>query len=169
MKSFLKIWLTILLSLIIVLILFQILTPKNDLLKASLNLNYFPFFPQSHLKMAQTLFKNNYEKEAKIELQTAKDLYLKVSWFDFTKKTKAEIEKTAILLNQSEKIRKEISNLEIILRTKPQYRDLNLKLSLLNFQLKNDTAALSWWEKAFYQDPNNKEVQTVGKIVKLKN
>lgn len=68
-------------------------------------------------------------------------------------------------VNQKLIIEKEIYSWEKILETKPEYRDVLLKLSLLNWQLYQTDQAKIYWEKASYLDPNNREVQEVGKII----
>ena len=68
-------------------------------------------------------------------------------------------------LRQKAIIELEIESSEKILQEKPSYGDILLKLSLLNYQIYENEKAKSYWEKADYLDPNNVEVQQVGKII----
>ena len=68
-------------------------------------------------------------------------------------------------LRQKAVIIQEIESWEKILQEKPEFRDILLRLSLLNYQIYENEKAKSYWEKANYLDPNNKEVQRVGKII----
>lgn len=67
--------------------------------------------------------------------------------------------------NQKLIIEKEIISWEKILETKPEYRDVFLRLSLLNWQLFQTDQAKIYWDKANYLDPNNLDVQKVGEII----
>lgn len=68
-------------------------------------------------------------------------------------------------LRQKAIIEQEISSWEKILETKPEYRDVLLRLALLNWKIYNYDKAKEYWEKADYLDPNNAEVQKVGEII----
>ncbi|MDZ7586294.1 MAG: hypothetical protein U0946_00950 [Patescibacteria group bacterium] len=68
-------------------------------------------------------------------------------------------------LRQKTIIEQEIEQWEKILEEKPSYRDILLRISLLNVQIYEYDKAKSFWEKANYLDPNSAEVQKVGKII----
>jgi tetratricopeptide (TPR) repeat protein len=68
-------------------------------------------------------------------------------------------------LRQKAVIIQEIESWEKVLETKPEYRDILLRLALLNWKIYNNDKAKEYWEKANYLDPNNIEVQKVGKII----
>jgi len=68
-------------------------------------------------------------------------------------------------LRQKTIIEREIESWEKVLEEKPGYRDILLRLSLLNYQIYENEKAKSYWEKADYLDPNNVEVQKAGKII----
>jgi len=68
-------------------------------------------------------------------------------------------------LRQRAVIIQEIESWEKVLETKPEYRDILLRLALLNWKIYNNDKAKEYWEKANYLDPNRAEVQEVGKII----
>lgn len=68
-------------------------------------------------------------------------------------------------LKQKAVIEQEISSWEKILQEEPSYRDVLLRLSLLNYQIYENEKAKAYWEKANYLDPNNADVQKVGEII----
>lgn len=68
-------------------------------------------------------------------------------------------------LRQKEAIEWEISSWEKILESKPEYRDVLLRLALLNWRVYSNDKAKEFWGKADYLDPNGVEVQQVGKII----
>ena len=59
----------------------------------------------------------------------------------------------------------EIKTWEKILAEKPDYRDIYLKLGLLNWMINNQERAKENWDRASYLDPNDKVVQEVGRII----
>lgn len=77
------------------------------------------------------------------------------------------VEQKTYLKNLQEKTRieQEISKWEKILETKPNYRDVLLRLALLHYQIYNQEKSQENWLKANYLDPNNQEVQKVGQII----
>lgn len=68
-------------------------------------------------------------------------------------------------LQEKTKIEQQISEWEKILETKPNYRDILLRLTLLHYQIYNQEKAQENWLKVNYLDPNNQEVQKVGQII----
>ena len=76
-------------------------------------------------------------------------------------------EKVEYQKSQKQKIviQQEISALEKELENKPEYRDVLLKLALLNYQIMDNQKAEEYWQRANYLDPNNSEVQKVGEII----
>lgn len=59
----------------------------------------------------------------------------------------------------------EIRAWENLLKERPESKDIYMKLALLNTRINNQEQAKSNWERASYLDPNNKEVQDVGRII----
>ncbi|MBU1500171.1 hypothetical protein KKE48_04875, partial [Patescibacteria group bacterium] len=54
---------------------------------------------------------------------------------------------------------------EKVIETKPEYRDVLLRLALLNWRIFNNDKAEEYWQKANNLDPNKEEVQKVGEII----
>ncbi|MCX6817023.1 MAG: hypothetical protein NTZ93_04100 [Candidatus Beckwithbacteria bacterium] len=76
-------------------------------------------------------------------------------------------EKRAFQASQKQKtvIQQEIVSLEKELEKKPEYRDVLLKLALLNYQILETEKAKEYWNRANYLDPNNLEVQKIGEVI----
>lgn len=68
-------------------------------------------------------------------------------------------------LRQKAVIEQEISSWEKVIETKPEYRDVLLRLALLNWRIFNNDKAEEYWQKANNLDPNKEEVQKVGEII----
>jgi len=163
-----KIALVNILTLIIVL-LFSIflgnhLYPKSEITQTQLGISNWPLSAKKHSEMAKAYFNHGDEKKAVIELKKAESLYHSLGFLDIRGNTKKQLTETKTLLYQPEKIRQDISYWKTVLKTKPHYRDVFLRLSLLNYQLYQNEKAREYWEKAFYLDPNNETVQEFGQI-----
>lgn len=132
-------------------------------MQSQLAASRWPLSVTAHLQMAKTYFNNNDLKNAKSELEKAKYYYKYLKILDIFGKTNQNINKVNKLINTPDEIQTQISHLEEFLQNTPDMRDINLHLSLLYYQLKNDEQAIKNWDKAFYLDPNNETVQEIGK------
>lgn len=110
--------------------------------------------------MALAWFDTGNEEMALKELELANKLLIIK-----TNKAETALRKAEEAVTRPEKIRQEIESWEKILETRPEYRDVYLRLSLLNLSLYNNEAAKLSWERASYLDPNSEEVQEVGEII----
>lgn len=168
-----KISLAKILTLIIVL-LFSIflknhLCPKNEITQAQLDISSWPLSAKKHLEMAKAYFNHGDEKKAVAELKKAESLYHSLAFLDIKRNVKQQLEETKTLLSQPEKVRQDINYWETVLKSKPHYRDVFLRLSVLNYQLYQHEKFQEYWEKAFYLDPNNEVVQKLGEKIGVAN
>ena len=69
------------------------------------------------------------------------------------------------MIQKTQAVRQEIQSWESALKEKPNYRDVLLRLALLNYQINQNEEAKDYWERANYLDPNNEEVVKVGEII----
>jgi Tfp pilus assembly protein PilF len=121
---------------------------------------WWPWSVQTHVDMALGLFEAGDEAGAKKELEKANHLSLLE-----TKSVREKLKMAENKVQEPEKIREEIQSWEKILATRPFYRDVLLRLALLNYQIYEDKTAQDYWQQANYLDPNNQEVKAVGKII----
>lgn len=121
---------------------------------------WWPWSTTAHSQMALAWLENGNEEKAIEELKLANKLLI-------IKTLKAEeaLKKAEEAVSSPGKIRLEIESWEKILQERPSYVDILLRLSLLNYQIYENEKAKSFWGKADYLDPNNAEVQKVGKII----
>lgn len=110
--------------------------------------------------MAVYWFEVGNEEQALIELEMANKL-LFVKNFEIEKSVRKAEEK----VREPERIREEIKSWEKVLEEKPYYRDVLLRLSILNYQIYEDEKALEYFEQALYLDPNNEQVKQVKEII----
>ncbi|MFH0942725.1 MAG: hypothetical protein V1810_00980 [Candidatus Beckwithbacteria bacterium] len=134
--------------------------PVNQNYKAQERAAWWPWSSTSHSQMALAWFNSGGEEKALEELRLANKLLIIKS-----NRAKTSLIKAEEAVNSLEKTRQEIESWEKVLETKPEYRDVYLRLALLNYSLYNDDKAKLYWEKANYLDPNNQEVQKVGEII----
>lgn len=139
--------------------------PRNRIIQSQLAVSRWPLSVNNHLQIAQTYFNNNDLKNAKSELETAKNYYQYLKFLDIFGKTKQKIYEVNELITTPDKIQQQINHLEEFLQNNPDVRDIHLQLSLLYYQLKNNEQAKKNWERAFYLDPNNSSVQEIGRII----
>lgn len=137
--------------------------PRSKIDKNRLAVARWPLSIKKHVQMAKTFFENGSLEKAKLEITKAKKVYQFFKFFDFKGKAKKYLKEGESLINQPEAIKKKIDYWETVLKTKPNFRDVYLRLSLLYYQLYEDEKAKQTWEKAFYLDPNNEVVREVGK------
>jgi len=121
---------------------------------------WWPWSTKAHSQMALAWFENGDENKALEELRLANKLLIIK-----TLRAKTPLKNAEVAINRPKRIRQEIESWEKVLQARPSYRDILLKLSLLNYQIYENDKAKSLWEKANYLDPNNVEVQKVGKII----
>ena len=84
---------------------------------------------------------------------------------DFDQNTEQKLEQTEKLVYAPAQLKKQVQAWQKVLKTKPYGRDVLLQLAALNYQLYKNDDAQDYWQQAFYLDPNNLHVQTIGKII----
>ena len=156
---------TLTLLLLFLIFLGNHLYPKKEITQAQLGIKNWPLSPKEHLQMAKAYFNTGYEEQSVEEFKKAEALYSSFSFLDILGNTKKQLEEIEKLLSHPKKIRQDINYWETVLKIKPHYRDVFLRLSILNYQLYQHEKTKEYWEKAFYLDPNNKIVQEVGQIL----
>jgi len=119
-----------------------------------------PWSAKSHAAMALEWFENGDEERAVEELRRANELVL---WE--TVEVRESLKKAEDKVREPERIRGEIESWEKVLEEKPYYRDVLLRLALLNYQIYEDEKAQEYFERAEYLDPNNEGVQKIGEII----
>ncbi len=67
--------------------------------------------------------------------------------------------------DKKEVLEKEIKIWETTLLDMPDYKDVYLRLGLLNWKINNQEQAKANWERANYLDPNDKTVQQAGEVI----
>jgi len=82
-----------------------------------------------------------------------------------TRRAKNSLKEANDKVMEPEKIREEIVDWEKILGEMPSFKDVFLRLAVLNYQLYNETQARDYFEKAEYLDPNNEEILEIKKII----
>ena len=151
---------------LLILILFgSYFWPASEADQNKLAVSRWPLSIKNHLQLAQSYFDNDELNKTEIEVEKAKRLYKFFKIFDFKKRAAEKIKAGESLVSQPEKIKKQINYWQTILKDKPNFRDVYLHLSLLHYQLWQDEKAKQAWEKAFYLDPNNENVQAIGELV----
>lgn len=139
--------------------------PRTPIKKASLQAGYWPLSPSKHLLLAHTYFQNSYLENTKKEYYLAKSLYNKIKIMDITNKTKQHFNKIEYLLSKHQRLTKQQEYLQ---KQNSQYQNsptLLTNLALLQFQLLEDQKSHLLWQKAFYLNPNNKQISEVKKII----
>lgn len=138
-------------GLVLVAILSSLVT-VSPAFKAQERAAWWPWSAKRHAEMALIWFENGNEDQAIKELKKAN-------------KKSQSLTKAEEKVRQPEKIRQEIASWEKIIEEKPYYRDVLLRLALLNYRLYEDEKAVDYWERANYLDPNNEEVKQVKKVI----
>lgn len=121
---------------------------------------WWPWSTRSHAEMAMAWFEDGDEEKALRELELANEL-LVIKTQAAEKSLKRAEEKVV----EPGKIREEIESWEKIIKEKPYYRDVLLRLALLNYQVYNDEKAVDYFKQAEYLDPVNEEVLKVKEII----
>jgi len=156
---------TILMILILVLSI-NYLEAKNIIVKHQLQAAYWPLSIKNHLNLAEDFFNNSDLNQAKLEINKAENLYYFYKIFDFKQNSFKQINKAQEIINQPEKINQEINYWQKMLLIKPDFKDIYLRLSLLNYQIWQDDEAEKYWQNAFYLDPNNSTVKQMENLLK---
>lgn len=161
----LKNWLSLMLAILSLILLVNFFWPREELFTAQLNLLRQPYSPISHLKLSRMFFNSGYGAEALAEYQKAQQGYQFFSFLDFNQKVAQNLVETEKLIYKPGELKKEVQIWEEVLKTKPYARDVLLQLAALNYQLCQNEKALDYYSRAFYLDPNNTNVQTIGKLL----
>ena len=128
--------------------------------RGNVKVSWWPWSSKAHSQMAVMWLKIGNEEKAVEELKIANKLMvIKI------KASEEELKKAEEAVNEPEKIRQEIKSWEKIVEEKPSYRDVWLRLAVLNYQLKNDDNAREALEVAMYLDPNDAQVQEIKEII----
>ena len=129
-------------------------------IKSTERASFWPWASKSHSEMAIYWFEVGDEKKALSGLEMAnKSLLIK------SKNNTNSLRKAEEKVNQPSKIREEIKSWEKVLEEKPYYRDVLLRLAILNYQIYEDGKSVEYFEQALYLDPNNERVKQVRKII----
>ncbi len=121
----------------------------------------YPQNPQPHLLLATFYQQNNDLDRAETELKLAvRDRGLGASSI-----ADNELRKIQQLRVQPGEMETEIIRWEKTVAKYSGYRDGYLKLAYLNWKLYRNKLAKSYWEKAFFLDPNNETVRRIGELV----
>lgn len=152
--------------LLFVLVFISYFIPKNSIKHTTLQVSYFPYSAINRLDLSKIYWQNSSLNKANLEFNNALKITQnkllfnnnKDSLFELSSNMKLQLEKPALL-------EQEIINLEKLLNTNVNSRDIYLRLSLLYFELWNERQSQDYWQKAYYLDPNNKEVLEVGKLI----
>ena len=122
--------------------------------------SYWPWSSKSHAEMAIFWFEAGDEKRALDELSKAnKSVIIR------TKSVKESLRKAEEKVLEPERIREEIESWEKVLRERPFFRDVLLRLSILNYQIYENEKAKDYFIQAEYLDPINEDVLDVKKII----
>lgn len=121
---------------------------------------WWPWLSQAHSQMAVAWFEAGNEEKALRELALANKLLIIKSGVN-----QENLRLIHDKISESKKIRREIFGWEEVLEKNPYYKDVLLRLSILNYQLYQNEKAKDYFERAEYLDPNDDEVLEVGKII----
>ena len=122
--------------------------------------SFWPWSSKSHAEMAVYWFEVGDEEKAVEELNKANQLLLLK-----TKGNLNSLRKAQDKVTEPERIREEIKSWEKVLEERPYFRDVLLRLSILNYQIYEDEKALDYFTRAEYLDPNNEEVLSFKDII----
>jgi len=122
--------------------------------------SWWPWSAKSHAEMAITWFENGDEEKALAELELANRLI-----FFETEGVKANLKIAENKVREPERIRQEIESWEKVIEEKPYYRDVLLRLALLNYQIYENEAAQEYFNRAEYLDPGNEDILRVKEII----
>ena len=134
--------------------------PGGSIYQAQERVAWWPWSSQTHVAMALQYYENGEEIKAKAEIEKANRLLL-VKFKD----NKKNLRMAEVRVQERDRIKQEIKSWEKIIEEKPYYRDVLLRLAILNFQIYNDEQAKDYWEKANYLDPNNEEVIEAKQVI----
>jgi len=118
----------------------------------------------SHLALAaETAKLHDYEK-AEQEILLAKRL-MGHGIDDKILGSDTEVKKVSDLVYPVEAVENEVLLFESIAEQRPWYRDVLLRLTVLNWQLNRTEESEAYFNEAEYLDPNNETVQIVGELI----
>lgn len=157
------------LNLLILLLLISYFWPRDNFIISQLASIRWPYSIKKRLNLTKAFFAVGDLEKAKLEVKQANSLYQLFKFIDWQGNLKQQLIVTNDLINQPEKIKKQINYWETVLINRPNFRDVYLKLSLLYYQLWEVDKARENWNKAFYLDPNNEVVQKIGKELSFCN
>ena len=160
-----KYLITFLLLFVLLMILASSFEYKNRAENARNQLTAYPWLAISHLNMAQNWYEFGYLEKAKSTLRTINASFF-LSWQIKTIpawQKKYEVVKNNI--ETKEKIEAEIKQWEQWIVTNPPSFDIYLRLSLLNYQVKNDQQAKEYAQKAAYLNPTNENVKKMEELL----
>lgn len=122
--------------------------------------SYWPWLSKTHLNLSLYWFEVGDEEKALAELSKAnKWLFAKTSW------GKESLRKAEEKVFEPERIREEIRSWEKVLEERPFFRDVLLRLAILNYQVYEDDKAKDYFTQAEYLDPSSEEIEEVKKII----
>lgn len=121
---------------------------------------FWPWSSKSHSQMALAWFEAGDEERALLELEIANKLF-----FVKTNGNEESLLSAREKVMEPERLRTEIKEWEVVLEKMPSFRDVYLRLAVLNYQLYEDEKAREYFEKAEYLDPNSLEVLEIKKII----
>ncbi len=122
--------------------------------------SFWPWSSRSHSEMALYWFEVGDEEKALGELEIANKLLILK-----TKKNLDSLNKAQEKVTQPERIREEIKSWEKVLEERPYFRDVLLRLSILNYQIYEDEKTIEYFNRASYLDPNYVEVLNFRKVI----
>jgi len=153
------------LAILFIILLVSYFWPRDNFINSQLAVIRWPYSIKKRLNLTKAFFDVGDLEKAKLEVKQTNNLYQSFKFIDLQGNLKQQLITTNDLINQPEKIKKQINFYETVLINKPNFRDVYLHLSLLYYQLWQDDKARENWQKAFYLDPNNEVVQEVGRLV----
>jgi tetratricopeptide (TPR) repeat protein len=142
------------------------LLPRSEFKKTLLKTARQPLSLKKHILLSQSFFANGYYNLTKNEIKKAEKLNKIFGFLDFKNENSKLISLTNDLKNKPEEIKKDIEKYKLILKTKPFYKNIYYRLSLNYWQIYQNDKALTFFNKAFYLDPNSSTTKEIEKIIK---
>lgn len=110
--------------------------------------------------MALFWFEAGDEEKALEELEMANKLLLVK-----TSQAKESLRKAEEKVTEPKRIKEEIKSWEKVIEEKPYFRDVLLRLAILNFQIYENEKAVDYLLRAEYLDPSNEEIKEVKEVI----
>lgn len=146
------------------LVLAKVLFSNSEFEEAKRRVQSRPLDASAHFQLAVTAAKEDDFVLAEKEFTLANQL-IKKSKSQRVLGAISEMEVARKLVFPEEAVMEEIYELEQVLINKPGYRDILLKLAVLNWQIEKIDKAREYFEKARILDPNNEMVGEVGELI----